>query len=207
MSQTAIKITLVCEPDIEKDVETALVNSGIQFTKEEISEPTEATCIYIPNNIPSLSVALHILETKGDVVDGNIELPDGREYELTQEGRNQLKQLLTEAMTRQGEVPTPTQFLWWTPFISEIKEHIFPKLGETIDKFNDLIEWYPRASGEGKKMVMRNFLLLLTGIMGVMFVLTWFDKISGDAFVFVMGALVGYIFAFLERFLGILTHE
>jgi len=38
-------------------------------------------------------------------------------------------------------------------------------------------------------------------------ILTWYDKISGDAFVFIIGALVGYIFAFLERFLGILTHE
>jgi len=36
MSQRAIKITLICEPKIEKDIENALVNSGIQFTKEEV---------------------------------------------------------------------------------------------------------------------------------------------------------------------------
>jgi len=36
-------------------------------------------------------------------------------------------------------------------------------------------------------------------------ILTYFDKVSGDAFVFVIGALLGYIFAFLQKFLGILS--
>jgi len=48
---------------------------------------------------------------------------------------------------------------------------------------------------------------VIVGIVFGMWLLTYFDKVSGDSFVFVIGALLGYIFAFLERFLGILTHD
>lgn len=206
MSQQAIKITIICEreieKEIEKEIETALTNSGVQFNREEMKEPSEGYRINIPDSVQSLSVALHILEAKEDVVKGNIELSDGTRYELTQEGRNQLKEVLVFSMSKQRQAIVP--HVWWTPFIPDIREQIIPELRETVKTINELIGWFPRASGEGKKIVTRNFLLLITGIIAVMFILTWLDKISGDAFVFVMGALVGYIFAFLERFLGIL---
>jgi len=198
MSQRAIKITLICEPEIEKDIENALANSGVQFTKEEIKKPREAYILYIPELIGTLSIALHILEAKKDVVEGNIELMDGKKYELTQEGRNQLNELLIEAMSRKRE-EVQVQLPWWTPFIPEIREFL-----RTIIKF---IEWYPKASGEGKLIVTRNFLLVIGGIVISMWLLTYFGKVSGDSFVFVIGALLGYIFAFLERFLGILIHD
>ena len=181
MSQRAIKITLVCEPKIREEIETALTNSHIEFTTEEIQEPERASCIYISDLYWVLSVALHILKAKKDVVEGNIELLDGRKFDLSQEGIDQLEEILVNAMGRRREVDIPAQ-LWWTPFIPDIKEHFIPELRETIKKFNELIEWYPRASGEGKRIVTRNFLLLMGGILVVMFVLTWFDKISGDAF-------------------------
>lgn len=198
MSQTAIKITLICEPEIEKDIENALANSGIQFTKEEVKKPIEAHILYIPDVIGVLSVLLHILEAKKDVVKGNVELADGKKYELTQEGRDQLNGLLIEAMSRKRE-EAPAQLAWWAPFIPEIKE-----LLKTIIK---LIEWYPKASGEGKRIVTRNFLIVIGAIVIGMGFLTYTEKISGDSFVFVIGALLGYIFAFLERFLGILIHD
>jgi len=199
MSQRATKITLICEPAIEAEIENALANSGIQFTKEEVKKPIEAHIIYIPEAIWALSVALHILEAKKDSVKGNIELTDGRKYELTQEGRSQLNELLVEEMSKKREEVTTTQLIWWTPFIPEIRE--------LLRTFIKLLEWYPKASGEGKRIVTRNFLLVIVGIVGAMWLLTYFDKVSGDAFVFVIGALLGYIFAFLERFLGILIHD
>lgn len=64
MSQRAIKITLICEPEIEKDIENALANSGIQFTKEEVKKPIGAHIIYIPEAIWALSATLHVLEAK-----------------------------------------------------------------------------------------------------------------------------------------------
>lgn len=197
MSEGAIKITLICDLNIEKDIENALYNSGIQFTKEEIKKPIEAHVFYIPNVVPAISVALHILEAKKDVVKGNIELLDGTKYELTQEGIDQLNGLLIEAMCRKREEPAPTQMVWWTPFIPEIREF--------IKSLIELMKWYPKAMGEGKHIVTRNFLILIGLIVLGMGILTYFDKVSGDSFVFVIGALLGYIFAFLQRFLGILT--
>lgn len=197
MSQLGIKITLICNKNIEKDIENALANSGIQFSKEEVKEPTEKYHIYLPDAIWALSVALHILETKKDVIEGEVELPDGRKYELTEEGRTELKQVLIEAMSRKREIAV--QPPWWTPFIPEIKEFV-----KTLTK---LVEWYPKATGEGKRIVSRNFLFLIGIIVIGMGILTYTGKVSGDSFVFVIGALLGYIFAFLERFLGILTHD
>lgn len=63
MSQRTIKITIICEPKVKKEIETALANSGVQFTKEEIKEP-ENYLFYIPDAIWCLSIALHILEAK-----------------------------------------------------------------------------------------------------------------------------------------------
>ena len=196
MSQNPIKITLICEPDVEKEIENALFNSGIQFTKEEVKTPTEAYHIYIPDAIWSLSVALHILESKKDDVKGNVELPDDRKFELDDEGRAKLEEVLTKAMSRKREMIVP-EIPWWTPFIPEIKGF--------LKQIISLMEWYPKAYGEGKRIVTRNFLLLISAIVIGVWLLTYFDKISGDSFVFVIGALLGYIFAFLQRFLGILV--
>jgi hypothetical protein len=195
MSQGTIKITLICDTNVEKDIENALSNSGVQFTKEEVKKPLEAHIFYIPNVIWAISVALHILEAKKDVVTGNIELSDGTKYELTQEGRDQLNALLIEAMSRKREVIAEVP--WWTPFIPEIKEF--------MKQLISLMEWYPKAMGEGKRIVTRNFLILIGIIVFGMGILTYLGKVSGDSFVFVIGALLGYIFAFLQRFLGILT--
>lgn len=199
MSQLAIKISLFCEIDIEKDIETALSNSGIRFTKEEIKEPVQGYCIYIPDVIASLSVALHILESKKDAIKGNIELFDGKKYELTDEGRKQLNELLIEAMSKERETTATPEVPWWTPFI--------PELREFMRKINSLVDWYPRASGEGKRFVTKTFVGLIACIVIGMGILTYFDKVSGDSFVFVIGTLLGYIFAFLQRYLGILAND
>lgn len=196
MSQNPIKITLICEPDTEKDIENALFNSGIQFTKEEVKTPTEAYHIYIPAAIWSISVALHIFEARKDDVKGKVELPDGRQFKLDDEGRAKLREALTDAMSRKREMIVP-EAPWWTPFIPEIKGF--------LRQIISLMEWYPKAYGEGKRIVTRNFLILISAIVIGLWFLTFFDKISGDSFVFVIGALIGYIFAFLQKYLGILA--
>lgn len=196
MSQTAMKLTLICELSIEKEIENAFINSGIEFRREDIKEPIEAHIFYIPNAIWALSVALHILEARKDVVNGNLELSDGKKYELTQEGREQLNKLLVEAMWVERKETTMTQVTWWTPFIPEIREGLRAII--------ELMKWYPKATGEGKKTVVTYFVVLIGLIVLGMGILTYYDKVSGDAFVFVIGALIGYVFAFLQRFLGIL---
>ena len=196
MSQSTTKITLICEPKIETDIETALVNSGIQFRKEEVKEPIATYVLHIPEAIMTLSVILHVLENKKDFLKGSIELSSGKVFELTQEGITQLNGLLIEAMGKKREETVSTQIAWWTPFI--------PELREGLKAFIELMKWYPKATGEGKKTVVTYFVVLMGLIVLGMGILTAFGKVSGESFVFVIGALIGYIFAFLQRFLGIL---
>ena len=196
MSQVTTKITLICEPNVEADFETALVNSGIQFTKEEVKEPITAYVFHIPEAIMTLSVILHALENKKDVLKGTVELSDGKKLELNQEGRDQLSSLLVESMCKKRETQNTVPLAWWTPFIPEIREG--------LRAFIELMKWYPRATGEGKRTVVTYFVVLMGLIVFGMGILTYFEKVSGDSFVFVIGALIGYIFAFLQRFLGIL---
>jgi hypothetical protein len=197
MSQTVTKITLICDENIENDIENALINSGIQFNKEEVKEPTKAYVFRIPKVTGAIFHVLHILEAKKDVVKGDIELADGTKYELTQEGISQLNELLIGVMCKKREETASPQFAWWTPFIPEIREG--------LRAFIEIMKWYPKATGEGKKTVVTYFVVLMGLIVLGMGILTVFDKVSGDSFVFVIGALIGYIFAFLQRFLGILS--
>lgn len=66
--ETAIKITFICEPEVEKDIETALKNLQIPFRKEKLKTPTNAYCIYVPDASGALSVVLDLLKAKKDVV-------------------------------------------------------------------------------------------------------------------------------------------
>jgi len=197
MSQEDVKITLICDANVERDIENALTNSGYQPFVEELKEPIEAYLFHIPNLLPAVSVALHILNAKKDVIKGDIELPDGTKYELTEEGLSKLKGLLIETMYKKREVPTSAQIAWWAPFIPEIREG--------LKAFIEIMKWYPKATGEGKKVVTTYFVVLIGLIVLGMGILTFFGKVSGDSFVFVIGALIGYIFAFLQRYLGILA--
>ena len=197
MPQEDVKITLICDASVEEDIENALTNSGINFNKEKVKKPTEAYIIHLPNVLSFIFHILHILELKRDVVKGSIELADGTKYELTQEGISQLNELLIGAMCKKREETVSPQVDWWTPFIPEIREG--------LRAFIEIMKWYPKATGEGKKTVVTYFVVLMGLIVLGMGILTAFDKVSGDSFVFVIGALIGYIFAFLQRFLGILS--
>jgi len=195
MSQEAVIITLYCDADIEEFFENALNNSGLQIiTKVNPKKPKDAYIFHIPLVLPWIFQVLHILEAKKDVIKGSIEFPDGTKYELTQEGIAQLNDKLIEAMSKKREnVAQP--ITWWTPFVPEIKVFLL--------KITEFIDWYPKAASKGKRDVTLGFGVLLGLIILSMWVLTIYGKVSGDAFVFVIGAVIGYIFAFLQRFLGI----
>lgn len=195
MSLEDVRITLICDATVKEDIENAITNSGILITQEKVKEPIEAYVFHMPY-VPNLVFhVLHIIETKRDVVKGNIELPDGAKYDLTQDGIAQLNGFLIDGMYKKRENISP-QPTWWTPFI--------PELREGLRAFVDLLKWYPKATGEGKKTVVTYFVVLMGLIVFGMGILTYFGKVSGDAFAFVIGALIGYIFAFLQKFLGIL---
>lgn len=101
-------------------------------------------------------------------------------------------------MNREREVVKP-QIQWWTPFIPEIKDF--------LKKINSIVEWYPKAYSEGKRVITTFLFAMISCIVIGLWILTFYDKISGDSFVFVIGTLLGYLFAFLQKFLGILKNE
>ena len=52
-------------------------------------------------------------------------------------------------------------------------------------------------------MLTRNFVIVILAVVIGVGILTFLGRVSGDAFVFVIGALLGYIFAFLSKYLGL----
>jgi len=72
-----------------------------------------------------------------------------------------------------------------------------------MEKIIDLIDWYPRSAGRTKYHLTVIFIVFLAGLVGAMFFLSFSGKVSGEALIFFMGTLVGYVFAFLQRYLGL----
>jgi hypothetical protein len=152
MSFEDVKITLICDATVVEDIENAIANSGIQVLKEKPKEPINGYVFHLQNVISLVFHVLHILEAKKDVIKGNIELPDGTKYELTQEGIALLNGVLVEAMSKKRE-PVSSQITWWSPFVPEIKLFLI--------KLTELMDWYPKAVGKGKRDVALVFGILL----------------------------------------------
>jgi hypothetical protein len=143
-----------------------------------------------------LSVILTILESKKDSLKGKVELSRGKTIEINEQGIAELRTLLNEAMSKPKEEQQPTpQIPWWSPFT--------PQIQSFLDKLIELMDWYPKAIGKGKRDITFFFGGFLILIVLTMAVLTLYDKISGETFAFVVGALIGYIFAFLTKYLGL----
>jgi hypothetical protein len=65
------------------------------------------------------------------------------------------------------------------------------------------LEWYPKETAKRRFQRTIVFVIFLVGVMLLMGVLTYAGKVGGEAFVFLMGTIVGYIFGFLHRYLGL----
>jgi hypothetical protein len=139
-------------------------------------------------------VFLHAIESNPTAFTGRVTLPEGQTLALDEDGRTQLRLHLSEAM-RQPQQPLQQVPSWWTYFI--------PQIGEVINKIAGLVEWYPKAVAESQKKVTTGFMILIIGIVVAVWFLTYFDRVSGDAFIFIIGLLLGYVFAFLSKFLGL----
>jgi hypothetical protein len=179
-------------------VKTALFNAGLPVIVEQKKKPEDPLKFSVPANVVSLSVLLHVVETSPEAFNGQVRLQDGRTFALDEAGRTQLRDLLTTAMRqpRSSEQQAP---VWWMYFI--------PQIGKIIEEIAGLVHWYPRALGEGQRILTSNFVLLILAVVIGVGILTFFGRVSGDAFVFVIGALLGCVFAFLSKYLGLTGGE
>jgi len=186
-----IKLEVVAEQEIRDFIKLTLVNASIPFNLLT-DEPLK---LELPANVATVSILLNILRSKKKMIKGHLTLPDGRMFDLDEEGFEKLNLELIKVLSTPQQPAQPVN--WWAYFIPEIKDF--------FKEINSLVRWYPRAIGGGKRVVTRNFVfLILVVVVGTGF-LVWEERISGDAFVFLIGILLGYVFAFLQRFLGITT--
>lgn len=193
-TQSMIKISVNTTKENEEFLAGALRNAGIILAIEQKKNEQDSFNFSIPASIASVSIFLHAIESNPTAFTGQVTLPDGGTFTLDESGRTQLKTRLSEAM-RQPQQSVQQAPVWWMYFI--------PQIGEIITEIAGLVKWYPRAVGESQKKVTIAFMLVIAGIISVVGGLTYVDKVSGDAFIFVIGILLGYIFAFLSKFLGL----
>ncbi len=184
-------VKLTAPSDARAFVKQGLLNAVIPV--EITSESEEQLHLRMPETIQNVSVLLHLIEAKLDSIQGEVTLSDGKGYKLIEKDLSALRKRLVEAMTRPQAAPPPN--LWWL--------HFLPELRGLLKEMTGLIRWYPRAAGAGRQDVARNFTVLIFVIIIGVGILTYVGRISGDAFVFVIGILLGYVFSFLQRYLGL----
>ncbi|SRR6266568_5924507 len=188
-----MQVVIEATADSKQFLKTLLTNSGIQILVEPEKPGDEHLRMSMPETIPNGLTLLQAIETSPEAFAGEVSLHDGRKFSLDTDGRAKLREVITNSMKQaQGSVQQQPA---WTYFIPEIR--LF------IKELLDLMHWYPRAVGEAEHEVARNFLILIgLAVLGVG-ILTYFGRVSGDAFVFVIGILLGYLFAFLNKFMGL----
>lgn len=191
-SQRRITVIVEADKDGRDSLKRALVNSGISYVQEPES-PGAPLKLYLPELGAAVLTLLHAINTRSGV-SATIMLQDGRTFKSDEEGQKALLDATTAAMNAQ-QAPGIQALPWWTEFIPEVKG--------ILKQISDLIGWYPKAVGEAEARVTKYFIGLLTFILAGTFVLAYVKILSGDTFALLVGAVVGYIFAFLTKFLGL----
>ena len=202
MSQATIKITLVCEPDVETDIENAMLNSGVQFSKVSSKEP-KTYVLYVPDHVMVASLILHVLESKKEDVKGNIEFANGQVIEINEEGIGELRTMVLDSMSKKREEqPKNQENKGNVEWISELLNAVIPLADKYLTfKENDAKakkEYFERVSNHNRRMVyaLVSFLAIIIALMSG---LTYFKLVSGDALLFLVGTVTGYLLLFIQR--------
>ena len=198
MSFSEIIATYKCEPEVEEILETALLNSGVKFGKRLVEEGEYK--LYIPNVPWAISISLTLFDEYKDKINGILEIPDGTTVEITQQGIQQLQSRLVESISQTGRVLTPVQQY------SDVSPWVIYKdeIGEIIKSIPDWLNTSSKYASELKNRVVLALLILIGMTMGVISWLTIRGDISGEALIFLSGTIIGYIFAFLQKYLGLI---
>ena len=79
---------------------------------------------------------------------------------------------------------------------------LVPEIRESIPKIVGMIEWYYKDRSKSNLKITYVFVALLAGLTVGAFTLAFWKIISGETVIFLIGSLFGYVFAFLQRYLG-----
>lgn len=197
MSFTELVATFKCEPELLETIETSLLNSEVKFAKRELE--TGDIRLFIPNLFWTISIFLTILNQFKEQIEGYIETPTGRKFEISAKGIDDLQKVVIESMSTKREVvgPAPEQAEpnLWIVYREEIAE-IIKSTPRWIDSWS-------QSASKVKFWVVMLLLILIGSTLGVVTYLTIINRISGEALIFLTGTIIGYIFSFLQKYLGI----
>lgn len=198
MSASNVILNLICEPDMEEEIERAFNNSGVNFSKERLSENNYK--IYLPNQYGALSLTLHIISSKIDELRGVLELPNGEKYELTSEGIKKFEQYLVEEMSKEREiisVPTDTQRLGTKTLLDYTPE----QWSEFVNTVGEV--WIKiKTAGSSEKKYLAYPVYILIGIIFVGFVYLALNQIiDSQSVTFLFGIIIGSLIPFLREFI------
>jgi uncharacterized membrane protein len=88
-----------------------------------------------------------------------------------------------------------------TDWIPILINSVVPLVKEYVDfqksKFDYKVKRDERASQHNRKLIF-SMLLFLGGVIGISSLLTFYGKISGDALLFMIGIIVGYIITMIQ---------
>ena len=197
MSISEVNLVLKASDDVIDSIEVGLRKSGVQIAKRELE--TGEIRFLLPSMYWTLSLLYTILVTYQSQIEGRIELPNGSTFPVSGNGLTEFRNGLLTAMTEDNGIniqySQQTAVNFWMVYRNEI--------GEII---NHLPKWFEKMSESSARIKNK----VIWGIFGLLFTtllivggLTLQNQVSGEALVFLAGTIIGYLFAFLQKYMGI----
>jgi hypothetical protein len=197
VSISETNIVLKASEEIIESIEIGLKKAGVRIAKRELD--TGEVKFLLPTLYWTMSVVYTVLMTYHSHLEGRIELPNGNTFPLSNEGLTQFRTGLLESMTERGEaniqIHQQNDTSFWVVYRDEV--------GNLIQNLPNWIDQWSASAAQIKSNVIWGIFFLLFATLAVVTALTWRGKISGEALVFLAGTIIGYIFAFMQKYLGI----
>jgi len=77
-----------------------------------------------------------------------------------------------------------------------------PQIRDAIPKLVSVVEWYYKDRSKSNLKITYIFVALLAGLTLGVSVMAFNKMVEGGTVIFLVGSLFGYVFAFLQRYLG-----
>jgi len=184
--------------DLQELVKACIREAKIEFTVT-ISEKEGAP--FVLNLLGSgpevFRPILLLYEKYKDRMKGYLQLPDNRTYELN-ESNIEIIRRASEGTIMPAAASIAKPSFW---------EVYQPEIGKIISDLPNILKWYPETSARQNIRITVAMLAFLFGVLLITAYLANLRLVSGDAIVLLIGSIVGYVFAFLQRYLGVFVRE
>ena len=115
--------------------------------------------------------------------------------------KEKIEEIKTKSKSQQ------TGFVWTPEIIKDVQNFLIEFLGTSLaDKYlankknnAEAQRNYFEAVSKHNRRMIYGLLGFLIGIVGFMSLLTWYGSVSGDALLFLVGTVTGYVLLFIQR--------